>query len=70
LRDSVKKEGLFNISSGTQCISMGLSELFAGLQKTWVTDGIIDNFIPQLYRQDVRSYNNELTNRFKLCAVK
>ncbi len=28
--------------------------------KTWVDSGLIDNFIPQLYRQDVGSYTYEL----------
>ncbi len=28
--------------------------------KTWVDSGIVDNYIPQLYRYDLASYNNEL----------
>ncbi len=61
LRDSVKKRGDYLIfSSGPSVYPWGYQNYLQDT-KTWVTDGIIDNFIPQLYRQDVSSYNNELT---------
>ncbi len=60
LRDSVKLRGSYLIfSSGPSVYPWGYQNYLQDT-KTWVTDGIIDNFIPQLYRQDLSSYNNEL----------
>ncbi|HPN37075.1 MAG TPA: family 10 glycosylhydrolase [Melioribacteraceae bacterium] len=61
LRDSVKAKGEYLIfSSGPSVYPWGYQNYLQDT-KTWVTDGIIDNFIPQLYRQDLSAYNNELT---------
>jgi uncharacterized lipoprotein YddW (UPF0748 family) len=60
LRDSVKSRGEYLIfSSGPSVYPWGYDNYLQDT-KTWVTDGIVDNFIPQLYRQDISSYNNEL----------
>ncbi|MFH0736645.1 MAG: family 10 glycosylhydrolase [bacterium] len=60
LRDSVKLRGEYLIfSSGPSPYPWGYQNYLQDT-KTWVTDGIIDNFIPQLYRQDISSYSYEL----------
>jgi len=60
LRDSVKARGEYLIfSSGPSVYPWGYQNYLQDT-KTWVTDGIIDNFIPQLYRQDISSYSYEL----------
>ncbi len=61
LRDSVKLRGDYLIfSSGPSPYPWGYQNYLQDT-KTWVTDGIIDNFIPQLYRQDLSSYSYELS---------
>ncbi len=62
LRDSVKLRGEYLIfSSGPSPYPWGYQNYLQDT-KTWVTDGIVDNFIPQLYRQDITSYTYEVQN--------
>lgn len=62
LRDSVKARGeQFIVSSAPSVYPWGYDNYLQD-SKTWVTDGIVDNFIPQLYRQNVSSYRIELNN--------
>ncbi|GJQ64558.1 MAG: hypothetical protein SCALA702_36110 [Melioribacteraceae bacterium] len=62
LRDSVKSRGeQFIVSSAPSVYPWGYDNYLQD-SKTWVTDGIVDNFIPQLYRQSVSSYRAELNN--------
>jgi uncharacterized lipoprotein YddW (UPF0748 family) len=60
-RDSVKvrSEHLI-LSSGPSVYPWGYDNYLQDT-KTWVDSSLIDNFIPQLYRQDIISYRYELT---------
>jgi len=60
MRDSVKsRDTNLVVSSAPSNYPWGYQEYLQDT-KTWVTDGMIDNFIPQLYRQDLGSYKYEL----------
>lgn len=60
LRDTVKtrSEHLI-ISTSPSVFPWGYNEYLQD-SKTWVENGLTDNFIPQLYRQTLQSYNLEL----------
>jgi len=62
LRDSVKLRGDYLIVSSAPSVYPWGYDNYLQDSKTWVTDGIVDNFIPQLYRQNISSYKTELRN--------
>lgn len=62
LRDSVKTRGTDLIVSSAPSNYPWGYENYLQDSKTWVDSGYIDNFIPQLYRDNIASYKYELNN--------
>jgi len=69
LRDSVKLRGEHLIFSSTPSPYPWGYQNYLQDSKTWVTEGIVDNFMPQLYRQDITSYTYELQNALNQIPV-
>lgn len=66
MKDSVKVRGEhLIISAAPSNYPWGYDEYLQD-SKTWVDSGIVENFIPQLYRYDYTSYANELINASNL----
>ncbi|MDP2303923.1 MAG: family 10 glycosylhydrolase [Ignavibacteria bacterium] len=62
LRDSVKtRSPHYIVSSAPSVYPWGLDNYLQD-SRTWVDSGIVDNFIPQLYRTSIGLYTNELKN--------
>jgi uncharacterized lipoprotein YddW (UPF0748 family) len=62
LRDSVKtRSPHYIVSSAPSVYPWGLDNYLQD-SRTWVDSGIVDNFIPQLYRYNISQYTNELKN--------
>lgn len=60
LRNSIKAvDTNLIVSSAPSVYPWGLNNYLQD-SKTWVDSGIVDNFIPQIYRQDMASYSTEL----------
>ncbi len=62
VRDSVKARGDYLIlSSSPTVFPWGYNEYLQD-SKTWAAEGLVDNIVPQLYRQSLSSYRTELSN--------
>lgn len=69
MKDSVKSRGNYLILSvAPSPYSFGYDEYLQDA-KTWMELGIPDNFIPQLYRQDLSSYTFELNKALNYVPV-
>lgn len=69
LRDSVKvRDENYIISSAPSVYPWGLDNYLQD-SRTWVDSGIVDNFIPQLYRTNIQQYTNELKNSLAFTSV-
>ncbi len=61
MRDSIKTRGKdFILSVSPSPYPFGYNEYLQDSPK-WLQQGLVDNIIPQLYRQDISSYSFELT---------
>lgn len=60
LRDSVKARGNHLIISSAPSVYPWGYQNYLQDNKSWVDSGIADNYIPQLYRDNIFSYTNEL----------
>lgn len=59
MRDSVKLRGDYLIFASAPSVYPWGYNNYLQDTKTWVEQGIVDNFIPQLYRTDFAGYKNE-----------
>lgn len=66
LKDSVKVRGDHYLISAAPSVYPWGYDNYLQDSKTWVDSGIVENFIPQLYRYDYPSYANELNNAYNL----
>lgn len=66
LKDSVKVRGEHYIISAAPSVYPWGYDNYLQDSKTWVDSGIVENFVPQLYRYDYPSYANELNNAYNL----
>lgn len=69
MKDSVKSRGNYLVMSvAPSPYPFGYDEYLQD-NKTWMEQGIPDNFIPQLYRQDLGSYSFELNKALSYVPV-
>jgi hypothetical protein len=66
LKDSVKKRGEDLIVSSTPSVYPWGYQNYLQDSEEWMAEGIPDQFIPQLYRQNLSSYRYELTNQLQV----
>jgi len=64
LKDSVKSRGEHLIFAASPSVYPWGYDNYLQDSKTWVESGIVDNIIPQLYRDNISSYKNELNQAY------
>jgi len=63
MRDSVKARGEHLIISSAPSVYPWGYQNYLQDNKSWVDSGIVDNYIPQLYRDNFASYSNEVNTQ-------
>jgi len=69
MRDSVKARGSHLIISSAPSVYPWGYQNYLQDSKSWVDSGIVDNYIPQLYRDNLFSYTNELTTQLNYISA-